>query len=238
MPVSWGLELAGQPSRPLRWRFDVLHAIACRFFEGPDAVHEANEKCFSVRVGENGRRVVLTWLDDRAVPQVVIPGRLQVGSDEEIAVAAAERTAVGFEDIETGPVRTRWRLMVQTPALFRHHGLNYPLPDPQVMFAGLARRYRALRPDAAPDEEVVRQMGRRVATLRYRLRTERFSWHGRTDAGFVGQVELGLARSATTEAARAFTTLGIFAGLAGLGRGTTHGLGSTVVTSDDRQRPP
>lgn len=230
MPLCWTLELAEEPTRPLRWRFDVLHAIACVFFEGSGAGHEANDKGFSVRLGASGRLLVLTWLDDRRPPLVRVPEKLHV-ADEEIAVASAGMRAVGYEEIESAPVGVYQRFEVETPALFRHNGNNYPLPDPHVMFASLARRYRVFRPRTGPDDEVVRELGRAVTVLRHRIRTERFSWHGHTDSGFVGQVDFGLARSAPGELSRAFTTLGAFAGIAGIGRGTTHGLGATTVST-------
>lgn len=235
MPVSWQLELAMQPKRPLRRRFDVLHAIACRFFEGPGVHHEAGEKCFAIRLDrpQDDRLLRLTWLNDHVSPAVEIPEKLQVG-EEMIPIASVQQSELSFTAIESVRLQTSWRLRVETPALFRHHGLNYLLPDPQVMFAGLSRRHRSLSPDTSPDDDLVRQLGRLVAVVRHELRTERFSWHGRTDAGFVGVVELGLSRAASAEATRAFTTLGSFAGVAGLGRGTTHGLGAVTMTPGDR----
>jgi hypothetical protein len=50
--------------------------------------------------------------------------------------------------------------------------------------------------------------------VRHRIKTERFSWHGRTDSGFTGEVAFQLAPGTGPEIRRAVTTLGTFAGIA------------------------
>jgi CRISPR-associated endoribonuclease Cas6 len=230
MPRQWTLELAAEPERPIGWRFDVLHAIACAAFEQPGGGHDANEKAFAVRTGpRGGRRIVLTWLDDHTMPDVQLAGTVLVG-EEKIPVADVHEITVGYDEIEAAQARTELGFAVSTPALFRHNGHNYPLPDPYVTFASLARRYRAYRPQAPLDDDRVRELGRAVTVARHRIKTERFSWHGRTDSGFTGEVAFQLAAGTGPEIRRAFTTLGAFAGIAGIGRGTTHGLGETTVS--------
>jgi hypothetical protein len=235
MPLRWTLELAEEPKRPLTWRFDVLHAIACRFFAEQEDRHAANDKSFSVSLADSRRSLRLIWLDDRTDPPVEPPEKVQVG-DEEIAVASAKPDRVGYEEIEQSPAATGLRFTVVTPALFRHNGYTYPLPDPYVTFASLARRHRTYRPGGELSDDAIRDLGRAVRVTRHRIRTQRFSWHGHTDSGFTGEVEFGLAPSAPAELRRAFTTLGAFAELAGIGRGTTHGLGATFVNTIDPRR--
>jgi hypothetical protein len=231
MPRQWTLELAAEPQRPVGWRFDVLHAIACSVFEQPDGGHGANEKPFTVRTGEHGTRtIVLTWLDDRNVPVVRLPELIVVG-DEKIALGKIQESAYDYDEIEAAPAATGLGFTVSTPALFKHHGYNYALPDPYVTFASLARRYRAYRPESGPDDDLIRELGRTVMIVRHRIKTERFSWHGRTDFGFTGDVEFTLGATADRQIREAFGTLGAFAGVAGIGRGTTHGLGATTVTT-------
>ena len=58
------------------------------------------------------------------------------------------------------------------------------------------------------------------------IHTEPYVWHGARSAGFIGTVSLGLPRSASPGAYRLFATLNGFALIAGLGHGTTHGLGA------------
>jgi hypothetical protein len=231
MPKQWSLELAAAPQRPVRWRFDVLHAIACSVFEKPNSGHGANEKPFTVRTGEHDTRtIVLTWLDDRNVPIVRLPELIVVG-DEKIPLATIQESAYGYDEIEAASTTTGLGFTVSTPALFKHHGYNYALPDPYVTFASLARRYRAYRPETGPDDDLIRELGRTVMIVRHRIKTERFSWHGHTDFGFTGDVEFTLGATADHQTREAFGTLGAFAGVAGMGRGTTHGLGATTVTT-------
>ncbi|MCX9189829.1 hypothetical protein C3Y87_00005, partial [Carbonactinospora thermoautotrophica] len=62
------------------------------------------------------------------------------------------------------------------------------------------------------------------------LRPRPFTWHGRVSVGSTGTVTSHIPRHTPPPPAAAFTTLSLFAGLAGLGRGTTHGLGAVTVT--------
>jgi CRISPR-associated endoribonuclease Cas6 len=231
MPRQWTLELAAEPERPMGRRFDVLHAIACSVFERPDAEHDANEKAFTVRTGPRGPRTIsLTWLDDRNVPAVRPPKLILVG-DEKIPLADVRESAYGYHEIEAGPITTELGFTVSTPALFRHNGHNYLLPDPYITFASLARRYRIYRPETGPGDDLIRELGRTIMVAGHRIRTERFSWHGRTDSGFTGEVRFTLGAEAGRQAREAFGRLGAFAQIAGIGRGTTHGLGATTVST-------
>jgi CRISPR/Cas system endoribonuclease Cas6 (RAMP superfamily) len=215
------------------WRFDVLHAIACSVFERPGDTHDAGDKAFSVRAGH--RTITLAWLDTAAPQKILLPDEVLVG-DERIRAAGVRETVRRYEAIEAHATVPELDFAVSTPTLFRHNGHNYPLPDPYVAFAGLARRYRTYRPNADMGSEVVKELGRSVMVVRHRLKTEQFSWHGRTDSGFVGTFTFRLGPQASPHARKAFTTLGTFAAIAGLGRGTTHGLGATSVTTPRRAR--
>lgn len=231
MPRQWTLKLAAQPQRPMERRFDVLHAIACSIFEQPGDGHDAHEKAFTVRTGRRGTRtIVLTWLDDHNTPAVHPPALILAG-EEKIPLAELHETTCDYEEIEAGPSTTELTFTVSTPALFKHSGYNYPLPDPYITFASLARRYRTYRPTAELDDDLVRTLGRATMVVSHRIKTERFSWHGRTDSGFTGQVDFRLGSSAGRQARELFGTLGRFAGIAGIGRGTTHGLGATTITT-------
>jgi len=103
------------------------------------------------------------------------------------------------------------------------------LADPYVMFSSLARRYRSHHPDAEFTDDIIRELGRSVMVTEHRIQTEWFSWHGRTDLGFTGRIGFRLAPRTDREIRRAYTALGHFADIAGIGRGTTHGLGATTT---------
>jgi CRISPR/Cas system endoribonuclease Cas6 (RAMP superfamily) len=63
------------------------------------------------------------------------------------------------------------------------------------------------------------------------------TWHGQRTAGFVGTVVFGLSAKASAQTGRLFATLSRFAGYAGLGHGTTHGLGAVNVATSPPPRP-
>lgn len=237
MPRQWILGLATAPERPLAWRFDVLHAIACAAFEQPGSVHDAAEKSFTVRTRpDNAREIILTWLDDRQSPTPHIPDLLPVGS-ETIPVDSVRETEHSYDRIETTPPAAELRFTMGTPTLFKHNGHNYPLPDPYVTFASLARRYRTYRPNTAPDDEMTRELAKSTQVAWHRIRTQQFSWHGRTHSGFTGHVTFQTAPQAPPSLRKTFATLGAFAELAGMGRGTTHGLGATTLAPSPPRHP-
>ncbi|RKS68245.1 CRISPR-associated endoribonuclease Cas6 [Actinomadura pelletieri DSM 43383] len=231
MPRQWILNLAAEPQRPLAWRFDVLHAIACAVFEQSGSAHDAADKPFAVRThADHPRQITLTWLDDRKPPAPHIPERVEVG-DETIPVADVLETTHGYDQIESTPPTIELRFVMWTPTLFRHNGHNYPLPDPYVTFASLARRYRTYRPHRALDDDITKELAKSTMVAWHRIKTQRFSWHGRTDSGFTGHVAFRIAARAERPIHKMFGTLGAFAELAGMGRGTTHGLGATTPLS-------
>ncbi len=124
--------------------------------------------------------------------------------------------------------------------LFSRNGADYPLPDPQVVFGGLARRLVAAEPAASglASDQAVRAVLAAVRIYRCDVRTERVSWEGQVTAGFVGSVVFGLSARTGPDGAALFGALSRFAAFAGLGRGTTHGLGAVDVTVDGDPAPP
>jgi hypothetical protein len=215
-------------------RFDVLRAVACGFFGETDGQHDAAWKSFAVRQlgpAEACVGVRLTWLCDATGPEPVVPRQLRLGATTvEVAEATITRPSLAGSAVSQG---RRVRLNFTEPTVFRFHGRDLPLPDPYLVYSSLARRLSRCC-GVAVDEDAARALSRAVVLYAHDIHTQGFNWHGTTSAGFVGTVTFGLPRAASEAMRGLFATLNGLAVLAGVGHGTTHGLGAvepaTVVS--------
>jgi hypothetical protein len=232
MPTLWMLDLDEKTDIRHKSHYDSLHGIACRIFEQPESNHTANDKAFAVRLspqaGEFGlSRLTFAWLDDATVPDPETPEKIQFGPHHIVVVSHQTRT-VPYETLEALSPRTRIRFSMTSPTVFSHRETDLPLPDPYVTFASLTRRYAGLR-QGPWSADVLRRLPSEVTVTEPEVRAQSFHWHGTRTGGFVGAATFQLRPRADKEVTAAFTTLSAFAAIAGLGRGTTHGLGSTAI---------
>jgi CRISPR-associated endoribonuclease Cas6 len=231
MPTQWTFDLDLTTDLADGYRYDVLHAVTCRFFEQPDSDHDAEHKPFAVRLTSPTparSTLTLSWLSDDPAPATVIPTTFQLGPNHT-NVTGLHMRKTPLADLGASPTGSRVTYRVLSPTKFRHHGRDYPLPDPYLTYNSLARRYRALSPDNVTDD-TAREVARSVVVYSHDIRTQPFTWHDATSAGFIGSVTFGLPRACTPAARSLFATLNDFATIAGIGHGTTHGLGA--VTTD------
>ena len=147
-----------------------------------------------------------------------------------VLASTVERVPLAALTDSDRPERVRFDVL--SPALFSRNGTDYPLPDPRVVYASLARRLAG-----ATGPPQVRELAGAVRLYRHDIHTEPVTWHGQRTAGFVGTVVFGLSAKASAQTARLFATLSRFAGYAGLGHGTTHGLGAVNVATSPPPRP-
>jgi CRISPR-associated endoribonuclease Cas6 len=234
MPTQWTLELAEAGAVAGAHRYDVLHGVACAFFEQDSSDHDAGLKPFTVRL-DLGTRLTLTWLPDDPPPPAVIPTRLRLGS-AQVEVTGFRMHKAALDTIGANLAGGRVRFRTSSPVKFRHHGRDYPLPDPHLTFAGLARRWQRLHPVA--DDQSIRELVNAVVVYRHNIHTESFVWHGQPSAGFVGTVTFGLPHTCSPDLRGLFATLCGFAAFAGLGHGTTHGLGAVDVDNPAKPTQP
>jgi hypothetical protein len=229
MPTKWTLDLALTSALGDDYRYDVLHAIACAFFEQAASDHDAEHKPFTVRLSApmpTGSRLELAWLPDTPPPATVVPTTLRLGPHHvDITSFRAQKLPLASLGTGTGANRARYRAV--SPAKHRHHGRDYPLPDPYLTYSGLIRRYLALDPEPV-DADTIRELPRSVVVYGHDIRTQNFTWHGRRSAGFVGWVTYGLPHC-SPPARRLFSTVNDLAAIAGIGHGTTHGLGAVEI---------
>jgi CRISPR/Cas system endoribonuclease Cas6 (RAMP superfamily) len=227
VPTQWTLELASSVDLHSQWRYDTLHGIACGFFEQSGSDHDADSKPFAVR--HHDRLLTLTWLAETPPPVTATPVAVRFRARPVPVDAVSTRRSTYAADMHTPIGSRRVRLTFVSPTLFRKRGSDYVLPDPYLTYSSLGRRYLAVHPDGCTDEDV-RTLAQTAVIYDHDIRTEPFAWHGSRSAGFIGTVTFGLPHTYTEPVRRLFSTLNRFAQLAGVGHGTTHGLGAVDVS--------
>lgn len=230
MPTQWTLDLALDTLVSDNYRYDVLHALACTFFEQSDADHDADNKPFTVRLAQPtpaGTRLTLAWLRDDPPPATVVPTALRLGP-RHVDVIAFRADKTPLNTLGGTSTAHRIHFEVTSPTKFRHNGSDYPLPDPYLTYAGLARRLHVLSPNSV-DVNLARSLARSIVIYRHDIHTEAFTWHGSPSAGFTGSVTFGIPTTSPLDSRRLFIKLTHFATIAGVGHGTTHGLGAVQL---------
>jgi len=239
VPTRWRVVLPPERDLPELATPDRLHAVACGLFETAGSGHADGDKPFAVRPllpasGEvTGWELGLCWLAEQPPPRPMQEGMTVVRfGPRTVPVLASTVERVPLAALADSARPERVRFDVLSPALFSRNGADYPLPDPRVVYASLARRLAG-----AADPPQLRELADAVRLYRHDIHTEPVTWHGQRTAGFVGTVVFGLSAKASAQTARLYATLSRFAGYAGLGHGTTHGLGAVNVATSPPPRP-
>lgn len=230
MPTQWTLDLAGSVDLSRSSQPDILHAVCCAFFGERDQDHALADKPFSTRsVGQQQAitALAMTWLPDTTPPTVNVPAQIRLGNATR-AVNGMRRRVTPADRLGQHLNGRRIRFTVSTPAHLRHHGRDYPLPDPYLIYTSLARRHSTAFPKIDIAEQA-RDLARAVVVYEHDIHTESFTWHGTRGAGFVGAVTFGIPAASNAATRALFNTLNGFANFAGIGHGTTHGLGATTA---------
>ncbi|MDT0329348.1 CRISPR system precrRNA processing endoribonuclease RAMP protein Cas6 [Nocardiopsis lambiniae] len=225
MPTQWTLTLTPPPSEPVSPRH--LHALACRLFETPADDHTAQAKPFTAALVD--RRLVLSHLDDPAAPDVPgeADGTVRLGTDA-FRLDPIDRRAEPYERLTAVAPAVKARVGFATPTYVNRSGRQLPLPDPELLMGGLARRWAAFSPLPLPPESVAEAL-ESVHLARHDIRTRVVGEGSAQRVGFVGDAVFGMAGHPSPGARRVFATLWSFAAFAGIGAQTTHGLGHVRV---------
>lgn len=200
-------------------------------------VHQARVKPFTI-----GARPVPgktapggAWLDFTALLDVLAPFvrtlaeldnlRVELGGPVYRLRVSEVRDLPGWRELLDTPVaREMISFRFVSPTSFRRQGLQVVFPLPVNVFGSLVQRWNALAPYPMPD---LPEVWDRLPVTRHRLTTDVVR-HGKYSIiGFTGLVTYLVPRE-TPEAIRAqLAVLARFAEVAGVGYGTTKGLGTT-----------
>ncbi|MFC8797293.1 CRISPR system precrRNA processing endoribonuclease RAMP protein Cas6 [Promicromonospora sp. NPDC057138] len=209
-----------------------LHGLACALFESAGADHTALVKPFSVAplLATPGNRALLTigWLDDVRPPGLEsITGRdVRLGS-QFFTVEEVTAQHVPYAALATMASVPAVTIEFASVTYFKRGDIQVPLPDPGLLYRGLARRWNTFAPMVI-DEETLTVLDRTVAVSHAVVTTDAINPGKGPKTGFRGVVTYRCL--ATSDSVRGvFTALSTFAEHAGVGAQTAHGLGWVKV---------
>ncbi|WP_431887557.1 CRISPR system precrRNA processing endoribonuclease RAMP protein Cas6 [Nocardiopsis alba] len=226
MPTQWTLTLTPPPPTSVDPRH--LHALACHLLEPPTTDHSAPTKPFTAAL--SGRRLVLGLLDDsRPLANRALSDEpaLRLGSHTFRCSPDGHRTEP-YARLAACPPAVKAHVEFRTPTYVKRSGRQIPLPDPELLLAGLVRRWSLLSPlplSAAAVAEVLES----AHLARHDTRTRIFGRGVAQRVGFVGSATFGLSGRPLLSTRRVFAVLWSFASFAGVGAQTTHGFGHVHV---------
>jgi CRISPR-associated endoribonuclease Cas6 len=169
-----------------------------------------------VRLLEDGLAVRLAAHAVPAVPVRLGRHWLAVAGVPVLDIACSWSEFVG----ERG--RRAWEVGYRSPTTFRRGTRTSPWPAPESVLTSLAARWRALRPQTAP--ELSRDLARSVWVSDVEGRSECLRLRGTVVSGFVGRIRY--VCDGPDEAAATVGALFAFAQFAGIGSHTAFGLGT------------
>lgn len=223
--------------RPPSW--NQLHGAACRMMAEPDGTHTLpGPKPWTARMCPAG--VELSWLDDQRDPPPKPQGVVNFGpiAHDVVDVDDEHLSFAGWLDL---PVVTTVHMQHVSPAtlslasLVRPDGSrgpkrHLPLPDPAIIYRGLALRWNTFcSPPARIPDERIDGLTDIVAVSAHDISTVVCDLGNGRRPGFIGRVTYTLAGHVNPTDALVFTVLSRYADLAGVGAQTTHGLGAVLV---------
>ncbi|MDT0616210.1 CRISPR system precrRNA processing endoribonuclease RAMP protein Cas6 [Streptomyces lancefieldiae] len=246
MPTLWHLTLhAAHPARrevtPAQ-----LHGLACTLLEEPRHDHHAANKPWSVSplfAAPEPQTAVLRigWLDDtRHLGDVFKEGReLPLGSQRFTLTEAAAEHAPYEALLAAGPA-THAEFQAVTPTYFSRNGTQYPLPDPQLLYGSLARRWNTHAPlDLNIPDTALRELRAHLALSAHDIATRPVHLTATAPrTGYTGHCTFTLTGTPPSAVTATFTALSLYAHTAGIGAQTTHGCGHTQVTVTALTREP
>lgn len=233
LPTQWSLTLSPPPHS------DVLpahlHALACRLLESPSGDHTAQAKPFTTALV--GQQLTLSWLDEATEPDLGarISAPAQLGAYTATA-SLVERRTEAYTRMAAAPPTLKVAVSFVTPAYVNQAGRQLPLPVPELLLGGLARRWSAFSPQPLPSSAVTEAI-ESAHLSRHSIRTLAVESGPSQRTGFVGHAVFGLPTRASRQAQRAFAALWLFASFAGVGAQTTHGLGHVQVRMNQEVAP-
>lgn len=229
MPTQWTLTLTPPP--PSAVLPSHLHALACALLESPAEDHTAQTKPFTAALA--GQRLTLGWLDETSAPDMSarLSEPVRLGAHTSRAALVDQRFEA-YTRLTAAPPTRKVAVSFVSPAYVNQGGRQLPLPVPELLLAGLARRWEAFSPHPLPGSALTEAL-ESAHLARHDIRSAVTGAGSSRRTGFVGQAVFGLSTRASRRAQRVFTTLWSFAAFAGVGAQTTHGLGHVRVRIED-----
>lgn len=243
MPSRWNLTLTPERSdaaKPIT--ANQLHAAVAHLVEprndGRNGDHHAQIRPYSVRpltLLDDAAGLRIGWLDDTARLRLdqCFDERVRFGS-QFFHVEKAEEEYVPYQALVHLPSASRALMTFLTATYFARAGRWYPLPDPDLLFMSLVRRWNTYAPEGCRLGKTKQKLLfdiLAIADVEVSSQRVEFGVKGAVRVAFTGRAEFVLTdrRIADVGAAWWFATLSAYADLPGVGAQTTHGLGAVDV---------
>lgn len=197
-----------------------------------------NKEPFMVKAGRRFFWRITTWSEEILAMAVTVPigTKLQIGhvpctvqqvySDGRHESGVITPKQIIQEAVDANNVQAV-TLEFLSPVAFRRGAQDYPLPDPQLVFTSLAKKWEAAQMPARIDAELITTMEERLVPCQWSGRTEQVYFgrhHGAT--GFLGSFSYSL-KALSEEEAQIIKILAQLAVFTGVGRLTAQGFGQT-----------
>lgn len=218
---------------------DQWHGLACSLLATHnDGSGPSKMAVWPTRVDPvDGASVVfrVNWLPDDAPAPIQVERGSQVRlGNARFTLRSIRSTRAPFARLAAQqPVREA-RLVFETPTYFSRNGRDYVLPDPDLVFGSVLRRWNAFTPqplriERELSDELLSSLVVKSVTQLTTVDVE--AAHGSVRSGFVGDVTFA-TRSRSADIQSRFAALAAAADYLGVGAQTTRGFG--VVQRSER----
>ncbi|HIY42729.1 MAG TPA: CRISPR system precrRNA processing endoribonuclease RAMP protein Cas6 [Candidatus Nocardiopsis merdipullorum] len=235
MPTQWTLFLSPPP--PSCVLPTHLHAAACAApLESSGEDHAAQTKPFTAAL--TGQRLTLGRLDESTSPD--LPARLREPlrlGEHTAAATLIDQRFEAYTRMASAPPTPRAAISFDSPTYVNQGGCQFPLPVPELLLAGLARRWEVFSPQPLPPSALSEAV-ESAHLVRHDIRTTAAGAGSHRRTGFVGRVMFGLPTRMSRRTQRVFAALWSFAAFSGVGTRATHGLGHVRVRLDAQASIP
>lgn len=217
-----------------------LHALFFNLLPSDVAerVHAMDKKPFSIwleSLQEKEISLIASLLEDELLPSVVYGYYMQCRDIHIKGTPLKPKKPQGLREIKSetyeellqGKLYRRVNYEFLTPCTFNRYRRDYPLPDPQLVFEGLLKRWNAFSERALPEDEIRKRILREVSMAELQISTQTVELsEGVKVRGFVGRVSF-LFHS--EEVSTLLSPLVRFSVYSGVGRKTAMGLGRVML---------
>ncbi len=143
-----------------------------------------------------------------------------------------EEAFLTYEELlEKAVASSTFSFLFKTPTVFKRGKIDYPLPDPQILFKNLIRKWHyfsEIKVKADLNDCLIRKL--QISYFKLKIRRVKLSLGG-VITGFTGRVSF-VVKEGREEELKWLCVLGSFATFSGTGRKTTMGLGMTDFASN------
>lgn len=208
-----------------------------------EELHAKNKKPFSLwleSLREKEMSLIVSILKDDLLPSVaycyymprkgIYLGDIPLQSKKPQGLTQIKSQT--YEELLHGRLYRKVSYTFLTPCTFNRYRKDYPLPDPQLVFESLLKKWNAFSEKTLPEEEIRERILKEVSVAELQVSTQTAELSKEVKMrGFVGKVRFFFH---SEEVSSTLSPLVRFSVYSGIGRKTTMGLGRVVLSTKNR----